>query len=542
MRARRLSIALVLASAGVSAGVGIGCGGSDGGEEGIDGEPLPPPAAACATAPGGGAQATQAPVMLTALKDGNKEGWLASPAIADLDRDGAQEILIGREGRLSAFRPDGSVKWGATVGSRIWASPVVGDFTGDANLEVVVAAGDKVYMFNAAGAAAAGFPVTWRNEVRSLAAGDVDADGKLEVVAVTSTPLNGSGQRDIIQVWRGDGSQQSGFPANTTGTAGCDANCYVTGGYDQNVAVGPIDGDGSWDIFSGQDNAYMSWHKGSGVAFASNPIFRKRTKVQGIRFMLDYAEAQQGFGDNESTSNQAHFTNTAPAITDLDGDGDSELVALGSVQNSGQTDRLRGVALFVFNPDGTRPDGWVEPLHISKYVAGLWDFEGTNIVGATNQVSIGDLDPAIAGLDMVFAGFDGKIHVVGADKKERWSYTYTTANNVLTGGVVLADLSGDGVVEVIFSTYSTAMNASALYIIAATGELQHKIMLPRRGSMAVPAVADIDGNGSMEIVVSLKDEGDLALVYSVPGSSNNCVQWGTARGGLLRNGYFRKAN
>lgn len=532
MRARRLWVALALASAGA----GVGCGG---GEEGDNGEPIPPPAAACATAAGGGAQATAAPVMMTALKDGSAEGWLASPGVADLDRDSAKEILIAREGRLTAFRPDGSVKWGAAVTGRIWASPVIGDFTGDANLEVVVAARDKITMFTAAGAVAPGFPVTWRNEVRSLAAGDVDADGKLEIVAVTNSPLDANSQRDIIKVWRGDGSAQSGFPANTGGTAGCDANCYVTGGYDQNVAVGPIDGDGSWDIFSGQDNAYMSWHKGSGVAFASNPIFRKRTKVQGIRFMLDYAEAQAGFGESDS-ANQAHFTNTAPAIADLDGDGVNELIALGSVQNQAQSDRLRGVVLFVINSDGTRPEGWVEPLHISKYVAGLWDFDGTNIVGATQQVSVGDLDPDISGLDLVFAGFDGKIHVVGADKKERWSFTYTTANNVLTGGVLLADLSGDGVVEVIFSTYSTAQNASALYILDATGKQQHKLMLPKRGSMAVPTVADLDGDGTLEIVVPLKDEGDLAQVYSVPGSSANCLQWSTGRGGLLRNGFFRK--
>lgn len=536
MRARRLSVALALASS--SAVVSGACGGD---EEGENGAPIDPPAAACATAPGGGAQATLAPMLVTTLKDGGAEGWLASPAVADLDGDGAKEILIAREGRLSAFRPDGSVKWSAQVTGRIWASPVVGDFTGDANLEVVVAARDKIHMFNAAGAAAAGFPVTWRNEVRSLAAGDVDADGKLEIVAVTNSPLDANSQRDIIKVWRGDGSAQSGFPANTSGTAGCDANCYVTGGYDQNVAVGPIDGDGSWDIFSGQDNAYMSWHKGSGEAFAANPIFRKRTKVQGIRFMLKYEEAQQGYGDSDS-ANQAHFTNTAPAIADLDGDGANELIALGSVQNQAQSDRLRGVVLFVIKPDGTRPDTWVEPLHISKYVAGLWDFEGTNIVGATQQVSIGDLDPAVPGLDMVFAGFDGRIHVVGADKKERWSFTYTTADNVLTGGVLLADLSGDGVVEVIFSTYSTAQNASALYIVDATGKQQHKLTLPKRGSMAVPTVADLDGDGTLEIVVPLKDEGDLAQVYNVPASSANCLQWSTGRGGLLRNGYFRKAN
>lgn len=538
MRARRLSVAFALA--GVSAGA-VACGGSDG-DEGLDGDPLPLPSAACTVASGGGQQATAMPTLKTTLKDGGAEGWLASPGVADLDGDGVQEILIGRENRLTAFRPDGSVKWTAPVTGRIWASPVVGNFTGDAALEVVVAARDRIHMFTAAGTASPGFPVTWRNEVRSLAAGDVDGDGTLEIVAVTNSPLSGNSRRDIIQVWNGDGSQQAGFPANTGGTSGCDANCFVTGGYDQNVAVGPIDGDGSWDIFSGQDNAYMSWHKGSGVAFDAAPIFRNRTKVQGIRFMLDYAEAQQGFGDNESTSNQAHFTNTAPAIADIDGDGANELIALGSVQNSGQSDRLRGVVLFVLKPDGTRPETWVEPLHISKYVAGLWDFEGTNVVGATNQVSLGDLDPAVPGLDMVFAGFDGKIHVVGADKKVRWSFTYTTANNVLTGGVLLADLSGDGSAEVIFSTYSTQTNSSALYILAANGEQQHKIALPGRGSMAVPTVADLDGNGTLEIVVALKDEGDLAQVYEVPSSSTNCLQWATGRGGLLRNGYFRKAN
>src|SRR6187549_3737390 len=210
MRARRLSVAFALAGMGA----GIGCGGSD--EEGGNGEPIPPPAAACATAAGGGAQATAAPVMMTALKDGSAEGWLASPGVADLDRDGAQEILIAREGRLTAFRADCGVKWGASVTGRIWTSPVIGDFTGDANLEVVVAARDKITMFTAAGAVAPGFPVTWRNEVRSLAAGDVDADGKLEIVAVTNSPLDANERRDIIKVWRGDGSAQSGFPANTS--------------------------------------------------------------------------------------------------------------------------------------------------------------------------------------------------------------------------------------------------------------------------------------------------------------------------------------
>lgn len=536
---------------GALALVGLGCGGGAGGgpdggggdDDMVDGTPKPLPAAACAAASGGGSSATQLPTMMASLKERYHEGWLASPAVADLDRDGMNEVVIARAGRLLTFRPDGTVKWGFDVTGRIWASPIVADFVGDANLEVVFAAREKIYMLTAAGAVSPGFPVSWRDEVRSLAAGDVDADGRLEIVAVTNNPLAGT-VRDIIKVYRGDGSTQAGFPPNTTGRSGCDMACYVTGGYDQNVAVGPIDDDASWDILTGQDNAYMSWHKGSGVAFDAAAIFRMRTKVLGVRFLHDYALAQQGYANDEATANQAHFTNTAPAIADLDGDGKNELIALGSVQNAAQTDRLRGVGLWVLNPDGTRPAAWTTPLHVPQYLAGLWDFDGENIVAATNQVSIGDLDPQTPGLDMVFAGFDGKIHLVGADKAERWSYTYTTANNVLTGGVALADLSGDGVPEVVFATYSTAMNVSALFVVDARGALQHKIVLPKRGSMAVPTVADVNGDGTLEIVVNLKDGADgmpLALAYTVPGSSANCILWGTGRGSLLRGGFFRKA-
>jgi len=58
-----------------------------------------------------------------------------------------------------------------------------------------------------------------------------------------------------------------------------------------------------------QDNAYVSIHQGSGVAFAAHPMFTKRTKVLGVRFLHDYAEARhrQGYANNEATGLQAHF-------------------------------------------------------------------------------------------------------------------------------------------------------------------------------------------------------------------------------------------
>jgi hypothetical protein len=498
---------------------------------------LPPP---CERVSGGGSATVRAPTLQRSIRAMGDEGWLGSPAVVDLDRDNANELVVARGARVFAFSPTGTTRWSAAVSgnNRVWAAPVVADFQGDANLEVAAAAGSRVTLLSATGTVVAPFPVTWRDELRSLAAGDLDGDGSAEIVTASSVPLSGSPARDLLMAWRGNGTALRGFPPNTSRTSGCDSNCDVTGGFDQNLAIGPIDGDALMDVLAPMDNAYMSWHLGSGEAFRSASIFLTTTRVPGIRFLLDYAEAQQGYSDTESTSNQAHFTNSAPAIADLDGDGTRELVVLSSVQNASQSDRQRGVALWVLRADGSRPPAWVAPFHVRAYLSGLVDLGG-NIVAATNQVSVADLDAGWPGLEIVFAGFDGRIHCVGGERTERWSYAYTTAASTLTGGVAIADLSGDGRPEIVFASYSTASNTSALYVLDAAGALLHRLALPGRGSMAVPTVADLDRDGTLEIVVSLKDaasDGAEVLVFNVPGSATNCLPWPTGRANVQRNG------
>jgi hypothetical protein len=526
---------------------GGGGGGSGGGGSGSGGAigtggAVSIPAAACAPAAGGGRREVAAPQLRMMLAGSSGEGWLGSPSVIDLDGDGAREVVAARGAEVVVWRKDGTLQGSVRLtGSRIWASPVVGDFTGDRKLEIVAACRGSLAMLDANLQPVTGFPVSWRDEMRSVAAGDLDGDGKLEIVAGTTSDLVAGTRKDIFNVFRADGSVQRGFPANTSGTSGCDDACYTHAGFDQNVALGPIDGQPGDDILLPQDNAYVSIHQGNGMAFPSNPIFKKRTKVLGVRFLHDYAEAQQGYADAEETALQAHFTNTAPAIADLDGDGEAELVMVGSVQNAAQTDRKKGVALWVIHRDGSRPPAWVSPFHVPAYLSGLEDLGG-NIVGLTNQVSIADLDPAVPGLDMVFAGYDGKVHLVGADRRERWSFTYTTDATQLTGGVAIADLSGDGVPELVLATYSTQAGRSALVILDAAGAQVARVPLPGRGAMAVPTVADLDGDGTLEIVVSPKDEDRTAslLVFSVPGSAPNCLPWPTGRGNDLRSGYFRR--
>jgi hypothetical protein len=107
----------------------------------------------------------------------------------------------------------------------------------------------------------------------------------------------------------------------------------------------------------------------------------------------------------------------------------------------------------------------------------------------------------------------------------------------------VADLSGDGVPEIIFASYSTAQNKSHLFVLGADGAQLHKVPLPGRGSMAVPTIADMDGDGALEILLSLKDgesNRDLVQAYAVPGSADNCLLWPTGRGNLLRNGFVSR--
>lgn len=514
-----------------------GCGGDPDGGGGDDGPgpgPLPPPSCALA----GGTADVAAPQLLYTLADRWHEAWLGSPAAADLDDDGTIEIIVPRHDQLIVWHVDGSIAWRATMPGRIWSSPVVADLLpAQPGLEVAVAARGQISLFDATGQQMPGFPFMWRDELRSLAAGDLDGDTNLELVAVTTSPLDANSQRDIVIAIEPNGTIVPGFPPNTMGAAGCDDACYVTGGYDQNVAIGDLNGDGRAEVFAGQDNAYLSLHDGTGRAFDAADIFRNRSKFSGIRWMVDYDLAQQGYADDEAVDEQAHFTNTAPALADLDGDGNAELIALGSIQNAAQTERERGVAVFVARSDGTRPMTWVTPPRFPDYRGGLWDGED-NIVGITNQVAVAEVDPTRGGPELVFAGFDGRLHSIDASGAPRWSTDYTTSSDTWTAGVAIGDLSGDGTPELVLTTYGP--RGGDLLILDAGGNELHRVPLGGRGAMPVPTLADVDADSDVDIIVSLKDGEDRmrqVVIYEVAGSSASCLLWPTGRGNLLRNGY-----
>jgi hypothetical protein len=103
------------------------------------------------------------------------EGWtiVAGPALADVDGDGAAELIAGSSGNvLHAFREDGSEPGGWPKDTAGWllAAPAVGDVDGDGRAEVVAVTRDGwLYVWDTpATASAAGAPwPSFRHDVRN---------------------------------------------------------------------------------------------------------------------------------------------------------------------------------------------------------------------------------------------------------------------------------------------------------------------------------------------------------------------------------------
>jgi len=134
--------------------------------------------------------------------------------LADLDRDGVREIIVlDGSNRLHALHLDGSELAGFPVeGIRgatasLAPSPAVGNLTGDANLEIVIAGIDgRIHVVDARGVSRlpGGFIASGATTESSPILGDCDGDSEIEIVL-------GNEDGDL-GAWNLDGSPVPGFP------------------------------------------------------------------------------------------------------------------------------------------------------------------------------------------------------------------------------------------------------------------------------------------------------------------------------------------
>jgi len=121
-----------------------------------------------------------------------------------------------------------------------------------------------------------------------------------------------------------------------------------------------------------------------------------------------------------------------------------------------------------------------------------WSYNLTT--GVTSSAAVGNID-GIAGLESVFAAGSS---LYAFDSSGKRNFTYTVGKTILSSPT-LADLDGDGKLEVIFGS-----NEGRVYII---NSLNRAVWHASLGSAVKtsPAVADLSGDGTLEFMVGTEN-------------------------------------
>lgn len=517
-----------------------------------DGMSAAPPPASCEAGAGGASVEVAEPVLRETLPGSWDENWFASPGLVDVDGDGVLDIVAPRHSVLYVYSGTGELLWQTAWAHsasdspehgdvRMWPSAVVGDLDGDEDVEIAVSAhpddaGFNVAVYDHEGELLPGWPRAFSDaEVRSIAAADVDGDGVSEIL------INKQADGPATNVFELDGSTAAGWPQ----VGECEApegDCIDYGGFNQNIGAGDVDGDGVLDVVSTYDAIGFGVFHGDGTPHEAHEDFAD-SWITGVEAYHDMELALQGWGDGD----RSEFTYSPPVVADIDDDGDAEIILAGDHEHTQSTEN-QGISVWVLNHDMTRPEGWERPKD-----SGLplnYGTIGNNIVSTYPAPSVGDLD-GVPGKESVVPAGDGLLYAYRSDGELYWSYPFGSASPYVGASeALIVDLNQDGSPEVVFTTYASGEprqpdTPAHLIVLDAGGNLLHQVEIFGRGSMAAPSVADLEGDGQLELVISLKDSlgGDRGgvQIWDLPGAADNCILWGTGRGGPFRQGYVPPA-
>ncbi|MHA1828118.1 MAG: hypothetical protein ACTSX6_05670 [Candidatus Heimdallarchaeaceae archaeon] len=112
-----------------------------------------------------------------------------NPVSADINKDGSPEILFrafSKHGILYCLDSNGEYLWSYTT-DFFQREPILVDINGDSRMEIVFAAGKKIYCLNSSG----GIEYIYENnqqsgEYRTLRMADIDNDGYLDLITATN--------------------------------------------------------------------------------------------------------------------------------------------------------------------------------------------------------------------------------------------------------------------------------------------------------------------------------------------------------------------
>jgi hypothetical protein len=511
---------------------------------------------------------TAAPRFVRNIATG-ETGWFSSPGLADLDRDGRLEIVapfyttfvFDAKGRLLGE--------GKGTSGRVYAPSVVADLDGDGAPEIIVGGNEgTVAAYNLRGGGLrlkAGWPASTCSggqcpETRGLAAADLDRDGRIEVVASTT---NTSPTGSQVFVFNASGTPAPGWPRYNTGSDatfnGVGNQGY--GAYGENVGIGNLDNDRRLEVVVTFDNHQINVFNHDGTSLLASPWYTNRESGhlgsrlgwgQFIRWLSPRVEADHyhrhvGPWPDVRTTPWLQWTTSPPSVADLDRDGRNEVIGLPNVEMKEPYETQAHAFMVLDGAQGRggrrrsarRHKGFLTPPLTGKPAVrpdGDW-YPPSGIPAPTVVDVRGDRRPEI-----IASTPDGYVHAVGPGGKRLWRYDYAGgASKTFASEVVAADLNRHGAPELVFGTYGASVGSGRLIVLGASGKRLFDIRLRNQrsngngiGVPAAPSIGDLNGDGRLEIVVSTFDHG--IDVFRVPRSNVKRLPWPTGRGNLLRMG------
>ena len=423
-------------------------------------------------------------------------------AVADIDGDGELEIATAHGGGyISVYNHLGYFEsgWPQHPVSSELRGLAVFDVEDDGTMEVLATAAvpDQInaWLFEHNGVVRAGWPqlsndsgYAWGVYNDNAAAGDVDGDGFAEIIIpsdvhyINAYEENGS-QIPAHPIYGGKGWGKVGvwesLETELRGWGTCSASDDRSERYRANFAHGAgvmadLNADGVNEVIVTGNvydciPGYPSQYTGVYIFHAD----RKRFDASG--FNWDAAPYDTGAPLSEDY-NLIENAQPNPVITDLDGDGNKEILY---ASYDGR--------VHAFWLDKSEHGGW--PFAVYNPAQGFYTFAS---------------EPVVADLDN-----NGTAEVIFA--------SWVQKGTGQSGSLYVLDYLGNQIHQV--------------GIPPAFGSADWN------GALAAPTLADIDGDPDLELVLNSAHSGLLA--YDLPATAEARVLWTTGRGSFRRDGYLK---
>lgn len=368
----------------------------------------------------------------------------------NMDSDSAMEVISNTGNTVYAWNLDGSVVsgWPQSLNLHAFGAPALGDVDGDGEDEIVVGTrmggtGNSgwLHVFEKDGSTVPGFPLSLPNggATRTPALSDLDGDGSMEIIIEERSWPDG-----WVCVYNGDGTVRAGWPQQMDHVPASSA------------AAGDITGDGvpeivavsylsiyAYDAYGNLLPGFPHTPAGDRCFSYSSPVLADMDGDGNREIVCGDHSTTAGNGKvhvihNDGTSmtgwpqTTSHWIYAPPAVGDIDGDGQPDIVIGDKFLSSNPGDYLYG-----WNSDGTDLSGFpIGPIWAVNTQVIIVDMDGDGQVEL-----LFDDNSASAGI--------GYYHGYNHDGTVMAGWPLETTGTTFFKNLFAADLNLDGNIDLV---------------------------------------------------------------------------------------------